>query len=118
LGDEKMADTNSRVGHYYIDESTLDEMYEVISEGIHPFITLNIVDSTGTTISSVTIPHARFRDVEERADLIEVRSTDCDQTCDECKGIRNTVFISRRSLKKYSLKMANGMHHYVFNFKI
>jgi hypothetical protein len=97
---------------FELDKSTLEDMHLEITERLFPFITFNILDDNGVLVASNTIPWARFREVEDRPDLWEVRSND------DPVVTRHVLYLSQKVLSSYIFTQQNGPTHYVFTYYI
>lgn len=91
-------------------KSTLQEMYLPITERLFPFITFITVNKEGKLISSVTMPWARFRDVEDNPKLIEIRNNDSDTEA------RQTIYIERELMEQWIFVSKTNSVHYVFYY--
>jgi hypothetical protein len=94
-------------------KSTLAEMYEEITEGVFPFINFQVWSKNGNLVMHVPIPWARFREDTENPNIWEVRSTDCDPTCECCNHTH--IFITKAQMKSFIYSGSKNIAHYQFS---
>jgi hypothetical protein len=108
---EGVSTLNINTTKFELNRSTLLEMYEEITERIFPFITFNVVDGNGNIVSSSTVPWARFREMDDRPDLWEVRSSDE-------PAPKHMLYVSKSILSRYIYTSGQDNVHYVFTYYI
>jgi hypothetical protein len=80
--------------------TTLKQLIDSKStEGIYPFIRFAKLLPSGGLDTLDCVPFARFRDVPDRTDIIEVRICDCDGSI--CKMPTIRLYLPSASLEKY-----------------
>jgi hypothetical protein len=96
---------------FKVGKSTLAEMHSEITEGIFPFICL-IVTQDNALVSCITIPWARFRDVDEQPTILELRSNDVTDNSIPT----HMAYLSKEIMKNYIFKSHEGTHYYSFEY--
>lgn len=97
-----------RLSSYMKNESTLADMYKDMGHIVRPFVTLNIVDTSGNTLISNTIPNAMIFIDPHRNELIQIMSSN---------GTQST-WIGKDQMSKYVYTRGETFIHYIFTMVV